>query len=129
MSTNNAFEFAVPRWLSNEAAAEYNRVVDEAKKMNQLDKLNLVALTLYADSYDKYHKAVKKVQEFGVVMVVEDKLCLLPFIGIAKKMAAQVLTYSAKLGIATSDRMTAIMAKMKLMFPTQEAMSIWQVAN
>ena len=42
-------ETGAPKWLNDEAAYEYNRVVREAAKVDLLDNLDLSILAIYAD--------------------------------------------------------------------------------
>ena len=113
----NAIEAGAPKWLSSEAAAEYTRVVSEAKKINLFDNLDMAILAIYADSYDKYIKATKKISEDGMVKVVRGEFYPSPYTTIADKMATLILKCSTKLGLAVTDRL-------KLIVPTKEEKSI-----
>ena len=110
-------ELGAPPWLSDDAAAEYNRVVAEAKKINLFDNLDLAFLAIYADSYSNYVKASEKIRELGLSVETNGKVYPSPFILIAEKMATQILKCSTKLGLAVTDRL-------KLIVPTQEEKSV-----
>lgn len=109
----NELEAGAPPWLSVEAAKEFNRVVAEAKKINLFDNLDLAILAIYADCYDRYVEASKKIREFGMYNEVKGQMYPSPFITIADKMATQILKCSGKLGLAVTDRL-------KLIVPTKE---------
>ena len=113
----SAIESGAPKWLSPSAAAEYTRVVSEAKKINLFDNLDMAILAIYADSYDKYIEATKKISEDGMIKVWKGQLYPSPYTTIADKMATQVLKCSTKLGLAVTDRL-------KLIVPTKEEKSI-----
>ena len=110
-------EVGAPAWLNDDAAAEYNRVIAEAKKIHLFDNLDLAFLAIYADSYSNYVKASEKIRELGLSTEVNGKVYPSPFILIAEKMATQILKCSTKLGLAVTDRL-------KLIVPTQEEKSV-----
>ena len=103
-----------PSWLSETAAAEYNRVVVAAKKINRFSNLDMVFLTIYADSYDKYVEASKKIKEYGMTIEYKEQMHSSPFFMVMNQMATQIMECSAKLGLAVTDRL-------KLMVPTKES--------
>lgn len=113
----NELEAGAPPWLSDGAAKEFNRVVAEAKKINLFDNLDLAILAIYADCYDKYVEASKKIQAVGMSVETNGKVYPSPFVTIADKMATQILKCSAKLGLAVTDRL-------KLIVPTKEEKTV-----
>lgn len=110
-------EVGAPAWLSDNAAAEFNRVVAEAKKINLLDNLDLAILAIYADCYDRYVTASRELQKSGLAVEVKGQMYPSAFITIADKMATQILKCSTKLGLAVTDRL-------KLIVPTKEEKSV-----
>jgi len=111
--SRNALEDGAPIWLSETAAAEYNRVVAEAKTIGLFDNLDLAILAIYADYFSLYVEASKKARECGMVIEVGDKEIPTAFIAIMDKAATQILKCSTKLGLAVTDRL-------KLIVPTKE---------
>lgn len=102
-------EAGAPEWLNHEAAAEYTRVVIEAAKINLLDNLDLSMLALYADAYSLYIKASKHIQAEGLtVKGFKGVEVPSPYMAIADKCANQIFKCSAKLGLATTDRLRLI---------------------
>ncbi len=106
-------ESGAPEWLSDIAAVEYNRVVYEAGKINLLDNLDLTVLAIYADNYSRYVEASGNLRNHGSLVPGKFGPVASPYVAIADKTATQILKCSAKLGLATTDRL-------KLIVPTKE---------
>ena len=115
-------EVGAPEWLDETAAAEYNRVVKEAGEIDLLDNLDLSTLAIYADNYSRYIKAAKAMAKEGIVVEVEERSIVSPYVVIADKAATQIQKCSAKLGLATTDRL-------KLIVPTKEPEKINKFAR
>lgn len=110
-------EIGAPEWLCDGAAQEYNRVVREAGKIGLLDNLDMVVLAIYADNYARYVTASIEMRRAG--LTVEGKFAETPspYITIADKAATQIQKCSAKLGLATTDRL-------KLIVPEKEEKTV-----
>ena len=110
-------ETGAPKWLNDEAAYEYNRVVREAAKVDLLDNLDLSILAIYADNYSRYIVASKSLNEKG--LTTEGKVGEIPsaYCRIANDSATQIMKCSTKLGLATTDRL-------KLIVPTKEEQTV-----
>ena len=107
-------ERGAPPWLDEEAAEEFERVVSEARAIDLFDNLDLTVLAIYADNYSRYMKAAEKMKNFGMVIETDDgKKIISPYVVIADKAATQIQKCSAKLGLATTDRL-------KLIVPTKK---------
>lgn len=113
----SALEAGAPDWLNETAAAEYNRVVAEAKKINLFDNLDLTVLAIYADCYSRYIEAAKATREFGLTAQSRGAFTVSPYVEVADKAATQILKCSTKLGLAVTDRL-------KLIVPTKEEKSV-----
>lgn len=109
----DVLEIGAPGWLSEDAAAEYKRVVKEAAAIDLFDNLDLSVLAIYADNYSRYIKSVEEMAKSGEVIDTGEKLIMSPWVTVADKAATQILKCSAKLGLATTDRL-------KLIVPTKE---------
>ena len=105
-------ERGAPDWLSDEAALEYNRVVDEAAKVDLLDNLDAASLAIYADQYDHYVRAAADIQENGTVIEGKSGRMVNPAVNVQSKAAEIIARMSTKLGMATTDRL-------KLIVPTK----------
>lgn len=110
-------ENGAPKWLSPEAAEEYNRVVSEAKAINLFDNLDLAILAIYADCYARYIKASHLAQEHGLTATSRGAFTVSPYVEVMDKAATQILKCSTKLGLAVTDRL-------KLIVPTREEKSV-----
>ena len=101
-------EISAPAWLSDDAAEEYCRVVREAGKINLLDNMDLSVLAIYADNYSRYIDASEHLQADGSTVMGANNLIPSPYIAIADKCANTIFKCSAKLGLATTDRLRLI---------------------
>ena len=110
-------ETGAPSWLCDGAAQEYNRVVREAGNIGLLDNLDMVVLAIYADNYARYVTASIEMRRSG--LTVEGKFADVPspYVAIADKAATQIQKCSAKLGLATTDRL-------KLIVPEKEEIQV-----
>ncbi|MBR1728075.1 MAG: phage terminase small subunit P27 family [Selenomonadaceae bacterium] len=99
---------SAPSWLDEAAAEEYKRVVEEAGKIELFDNLDLTTLAIYADNYSRYMKAAENLNKQGSVIEYEGKAAISPYVLVAEKAATQIMKCSAKLGLATTDRLRLI---------------------
>lgn len=93
-----------PEWLSFEAQIEFNRVVDEAGQIGLLDNLDLSVLSIYCNAYYCYIELTKKIQSKGF----GTRGASSTDISKQEKYVKQILQCSAKLGLATTDRLKII---------------------
>ena len=102
-------EVGAPAWLGRDAAAEYCRVVTEAAKINLLDNLDLSTVAIYADNYARYVESSNHLQSDGLTVIgAKGAEIPSPYIAIADKSANTIFKCSAKLGLATTDRLRLI---------------------
>lgn len=106
-------EASVPEWLSETAKEEYLRVVREAAKVPFLDNLDKHYLAMYADAVDKYISAAKKLHKYGDVIKTEMGLTVSPYLTVQKKAEDTIFKCSARLGLATTDRLRLIVPKVE----------------
>lgn len=112
--TRKMLEVKPPEWLDEVAQEEFRRVVDEAKKINLFDNLDLAILAIYADSYSRYKKCVEQINTDGMIIFAEGgKFAPSPYVKLADMLATQIQKCSTKLGLFTTDRL-------KLIVPTKE---------
>lgn len=107
----------VPSWLSERAAAEYNRVVREAAAIDMLDNLDMSVLAIYADNYDRYLDAAEYLQKNGQTYEGRSGPVMSPYVKIAESASNQIMKCSTKLGLATTDRL-------KLIVPEKESKEV-----
>lgn len=119
--TRENLERGAPKWLDEEAAEEYERVVAEAGKIELLDNLDLTMLAVYADNYSRYKKSAERIREEGMTIEVDGREIISPYVVIADKAATQIQKCSAKLGLATTDRLKLIVPTVKEKSPNRFA--------
>ena len=110
-------DLVAPDWLSENAKAEFDRVVSECDKINILDNLDLGVLAIYCNAYDGYVETTKKLEVEGLVkkkMTRTGELEFInPLVNVQEKYVKYIMQSSAKLGLATTDRL-------KLVVPVKE---------
>ena len=110
-------DLVAPDWLSENAKAEFDRVVSECDKINILDNLDLGVLAIYCNAYDGYIETTKKLEVEGLVkkkMTRTGELEFInPLVNVQEKYVKYIMQSSSKLGLATTDRL-------KLVVPVKE---------
>lgn len=102
-----------PEWLDLEARKEFTRVVAEAAKIDLLDNLDLSVLAVYADAWSNYIALHDLIQKQGnVIEVVGSQGNRTPKVNPAltaqEMYVKRIMSASAKLGLATTDRLKLI---------------------
>lgn len=104
-----------PSWLTLPAAEEFRRVVSECEKIGLLDNLDLGIVAIYCDAYAHYVEASQMLQKCGLLDTRENKheqyYTVHPLVNVQEKYAKMIMQCSAKLGLATSDRLKLIIPK------------------
>lgn len=104
---------APPEWLCEAAREEFIRVVDEATRIDMLDNLDLSVLALYADAWANYIALHEQLQKEGNVIDVcgsqgNHVPKVNPALTAQEMYVKRILSASAKLGLATTDRLKLI---------------------
>lgn len=107
-------QLIAPTFLDEIAKEEFYRVVDETAKIDVLDNLDLSILAMYCNAYSQYIEVNEQIRNTMPALRYNDKGRSSPLINIQDKLAKQILSYSSKLGLATTDRL-------KLMVPNELA--------
>ena len=102
-----------PEWLDMEARKEFTRVVEEAARIDLLDNLDLSVLAVYADAWSNYIALHAQIQKQGnVIEVVGSQGNRTPKVNPAltaqEMYVKRIMSASAKLGLATTDRLKLI---------------------
>lgn len=101
-----------PAWLDDTAKAEFTRVVTEAASVNLLDNLDLGFLAIYANAWSRYCVMVDYINSHGEMarrtVNHDDYETINPYLRAEEKYITQIMQCSAKLGLATSDRLKLI---------------------
>ena len=104
----------IPAWLDETAAAEYQRVIDEAAKIPIFDNLDRTVLAVYAAAYSQFVEATQHLTDEGAtVMTRLGGSAASPWVTVADKAASTIMKCSTRLGLSTVDRL-------KLIVPTKE---------
>lgn len=111
-------ESGPPEWLNETAAAEYQRVVDEAAKLPMYDNLDYSTLAVYAMAYSQFIEAHLHIRDEGYTKVTKGGgEVISPWVSVADKAAQQIFKASTKLGLAITDRL-------KLIVPTKQEAAV-----
>lgn len=101
-----------PSFLPAKGKKEFKRIVEEAGKIDLLDNLDLSILTIYCNSYCNYIEISQQMKKQEPHMRFASAGRINPLINAQEKYAKQIMQCSAKLGLATTDRL-------KLIVPTE----------
>lgn len=102
-------DLLAPGYLTLVGRTEFTRVVEEAKKIDILDNLDLSVLGIYANAYSQYVEITQELQQTDKATryVTEDNK-ISPLINAQDKVIKQIMSCSSKLGLATTDRLKLI---------------------
>lgn len=104
-------QLIVPEWLQSDtiAAEEFVRVVDEYKKIDTLDNLDLSTLAIYCKAYSSYIDVTRVIEGSGyTVVTAEGSSKISPYVTAQDRYVTQIFRCSAKLGLATTDRLKLV---------------------
>lgn len=104
-------QLEVPKWLQDDtvAVAEFLRVVDEYKKIDTLDNLDLSTLAIYAKAYSSYIDVTNEINAHGYIVPTADGSSKIsPYVTAQDRYVTQIFRCSAKLGLATTDRLKLV---------------------
>lgn len=107
-----------PTWLSQEAKAEWRRVVPELDRIGMLSRVDRAALTAYCELWATFMTAQREIHEHGLIVAgfrrvfeSEDGTTVVvsiptknPAVVIARDAAAQIRQYCAEFGLTPSAR-------------------------
>ena len=102
-------DLLAPGYLTTVGRTEFTRVVEEAKKIDILDNLDLSVLGIYANAYSQYVEITQELQQTDkATRYVTDDNKISPLINAQDKVIKQIMSCSSKLGLATTDRLKLI---------------------
>lgn len=114
----DANDLRPPAWLCDEAALEFERIVNEAAKIGSLDNLDLSVLAVYADNYARYEKAATYINIHGPTFETSTgRTATSAWLNVLDRAAKNIFTCSNRLGLAATDRL-------KLITPVKEEKSV-----
>jgi P27 family predicted phage terminase small subunit len=113
-----ANHLTAPEWLTDKAAIEFERVVQEASRIDMLDNLDLSVLAIYCDNYARYIEMATYLNLHNPVFETDKGYQMVsPRVTILNQCAKNIFTCSTKLGMAVTDRL-------KLIVPVKEEKSV-----
>lgn len=94
-----------PEGLSNEARAEWDRVVPALEELDLLKSVDRAMLTVWCETWARYVAAVKVYLAEGVVLVNPDsgRAHKHPAVGVAEVAGAQLRALTAEFGLSPSS--------------------------
>lgn len=102
-------DLLAPGYLTKVGRTEFTRVVEEAKKIDILDNLDLSVLGIYANAYSQYVEITQELQQTDkATRYVTGDNKISPLINAQDKVIKQIMSCSSKLGLATTDRLKLI---------------------
>ncbi len=100
---------ACPKWLSAEAQAAWKLIVPELKKLGLFTAIDTDALVIYCDTWSRWKRAVRFLQEHGDTYAVADadgneRHKTYPQVGIARSLLPVLNRYAQEFGMTPSAR-------------------------
>jgi P27 family predicted phage terminase small subunit len=94
-----------PDWLSDEAKAEWSRIVKELKTVGMLTLADRSALAGYCQAWARWSEAERVIDEKGTVFETDSGYCQQrPEVVIAHKYLDKVIKFCAEFGLTPSSR-------------------------
>lgn len=91
-----------PSWLSQEARAEWKRVVPELERLDLLKPADRALLVVWVETWSRFVDAVRQYQRDGLTLLNPDsgRTARHPCIGIAETAASQLRTLASEFGLS-----------------------------
>lgn len=109
--TGDSDNIVAPEFIANDEVAvkEFNRIVEELKKVNIVTNVDSVLLGIYADSYSKYVEATMQMHNQPLVTEYTNKggntnPVINPYIKIQQQYSTQLMKISQLYGLDPSSR-------------------------
>jgi P27 family predicted phage terminase small subunit len=93
-----------PSFLSEAAAAEWDKIAPKLVAMGVLSTADAAALALYCEYYTRWQDAEKKLREGGHVVKVNGQVMPSPYLSVANKAAEMLLKLTGEFGLTPSAR-------------------------
>lgn len=92
-----------PEWLSEEAAAEWARVVPGLARLEILKAEDRAALASYCEAWATFREATETVQREGLTIEARQGTLTHPAVGIARAAGREVRAWAAHFGLTPSS--------------------------
>lgn len=93
---------AAPDWLSDEAAAEWERVIPELSRLDLVKEQDRAALAAYCEAWAIFVDATRVVQEEGLVIEARQGKLAHPCVAIARNAGREMRSWAAHFGLTPS---------------------------
>ncbi|MFJ2702987.1 phage terminase small subunit P27 family [Streptomyces sp. NPDC087428] len=93
---------AAPEWLSEEAAAEWDRVLPGLSRLELLKPEDRAALAAYCEAWAMFREATETVQRDGLTIEAKQGTLAHPAVGIARAAGRELRAWAAHFGLTPS---------------------------
>lgn len=94
-----------PEWMSDEAAAEWRRVVPELQRLDLVKAPDAAALTAYCESWARFVDACRLIRERGMTHPTSQGESVAPWVGIAERAGREIRAFAAEFGLTPAAEM------------------------
>jgi P27 family predicted phage terminase small subunit len=91
-----------PEWLSEEAAAEWERVMPELSRLDLVKESDRAALASYCEAWATFREATETVQRDGLTIEARQGTLAHPAVAIARAAGREVRSWAAHFGLTPS---------------------------
>jgi P27 family predicted phage terminase small subunit len=91
-----------PEWLSEEAAAEWHRVLPELARLQLVKAEDAAALASYCEAWATFVAATRQVQREGLTIEAKQGTLAHPAVAIARNAGREVRAWAAHFGLTPS---------------------------
>lgn len=92
-----------PEWLTDEAAAEWGRVLPGLARLELLKPEDRAALAAYCEAWATFRQATELVQREGLTIEAKQGTLTHPAVGIARAAGREVRAWAAHFGLTPSS--------------------------
>lgn len=92
-----------PEWLTEEAAAEWDRVLPGLARLELLKPEDRAALAAYCEAWATFRQATELVQREGLTIEAKQGTLTHPAVGIARAAGREVRAWAAHFGLTPSS--------------------------
>ncbi|GGP55973.1 phage terminase small subunit P27 family [Streptomyces abikoensis] len=91
-----------PEWLSEEAAAEWARVMPELSRLDLVKESDRAALAAYCEAWATFVEATRTVQREGLTIEARQGTLAHPAVAIARNAGREMRSWAAHFGLTPS---------------------------
>ena len=94
-----------PDWLSDEAAAEWARVMPELERLNLVKVPDAAALVAYCETWARFVTATRLVAEQGILHSNSQGEVTAPWVGVAERAGRELRAFATEFGLTPAAEM------------------------